>query len=184
MAGWQWPRWPPRSLGIVLAAPIAWFNLRGIWPGHPIRTRGGTGEPRRATVRHGFVVAQIALAFVLLTGTGLLGLSLQRAMDVSPGFRSDHVLTGQISLAGKRYPSARTGLAFTERLVGELGRQPGVLSVGIANNIPLSGTNGKSAATVVGHVLRPGNRPADTTPMALAATTSARWASHCGKDGF
>ncbi len=144
-------------LGVVLAAPIAWFSIR-LQPSGGLQSepRGGTAGRAAQTVRHSFVVAQIALGFILLTGTGLLGLSLKRAMAVSPGFRSDHVITGQISLVGNAYPSPEAGLAFTERLVGELVHQPGVLSVGVANNIPFSGANGKSAVTVVGHVLRPG----------------------------
>ncbi len=147
-------------LGVVLAAPIAWFSIR-LQPsgGLQSESRGGTAGRAAQTVRHSFVVAQIALGFVLLTGTGLLGLSLKRAMDVSPGFRSDHVITGQISMVGNAYPSPEAGLAFTERLVGELGHQPGVSSVGVANNIPFSGANGKSAVTVVGHVLRPAESP-------------------------
>lgn len=144
-------------LGAVLAAPIAWFGIR-LHPSEGLQSeaRGGTAGRAVQTLRHGFVVAQIALGFVLLTGTGLLGLSLKRTMDVSPGFRPDHIITGQISLVGSAYPSAAAGLAFTERLVNELGQRPGVLSAGAANNIPFSGANGLSAATVVGHVLRPG----------------------------
>jgi hypothetical protein len=44
-------------------------------------------------------------------------------------------------------------------LVSELSRQPGVLSVGVANNVPFSGNSGKSAATVKGYVIRPGESP-------------------------
>lgn len=144
-------------LGVVLAAPIAWFSTR-LHPsgGLQSETRGGTVGRAAQTLRHTFVVAQIALAFVLLTGTGLLGLSLKRAMDVSPGFRPDHVITGQISIVGDAYRAVQAGLAFTERLESELGHEPGVASVGIATNIPFSGASGLSAATVVGHVLRPG----------------------------
>ena len=147
-------------LGVLLAAPMAWFRIR-LQPSGGLHSepRGGTAGRAAQTVRHSFVVAQIALGFVLLTGTGLLGLSLDRAMAVSPGFRSDHIITGQISLAGKQYPSPEAGLAFIEKLVGELGHQPGVLSVGLANNIPFSGANGKSAVAVAGHVLRPGESP-------------------------
>jgi predicted permease len=147
-------------LGVVLAAPIAWFSIR-LQPSDGLQSeaRGGTAGRAAQTVRHSFVVAQIALAFVLLTGTGLLGLSLKHAMDVSPGFRSDHVITGQISLVGSAYRSPEAGLAFTERLVGELGHQPGIVSVGVVNNIPFSGANGKSAATALGYVLRHGQSP-------------------------
>jgi putative ABC transport system permease protein len=70
------------------------------YPGNALQSEGRSGTSSLATqrLRHGFIVAQIALAFVLLTGAGLLGLSLKRATKVSPGFRSDHVLTGLISL--------------------------------------------------------------------------------------
>jgi predicted permease len=144
-------------LGVFLAVPIAWFQLRHDPSGGlQSETRGGTAGRAVQTLRHSFVVAQIALGFVLLAQTGLLGLSFKRAMDVSPGFRADHVVTGQVSLVGSAYPSAQAGLAFGERLVAELGREPGVSAAGVATNIPFSGANGLSAATVVGHVVRPG----------------------------
>jgi putative ABC transport system permease protein len=147
-------------LGILLAAPIAWFNLR-LRPNDALQSeaRGGTAGRAAQILRHSFVIAQIALAFVLLDGAGMLGLSLKRAMAVSPGFRPDHVITGQISLVGSKYPAPSAGLAFTKRLEDELDRQPGVSSVGVATNIPFSGKNGKSASTVEGYVLRPGESP-------------------------
>jgi len=95
------------------------------------------------------------LAFTLLAGAGLLGLSLQRAMAVSPGFQSDHILTGHILLPWATYPDAAR-LTFVESLMDEIGHLPGVLSAGVVNNVPFSGNIGKSAATVAGHVRRPG----------------------------
>jgi predicted permease len=144
-------------LGLLLAAPITWFNLRG-YPGNALQSEGRSETSSLATqrLRHSFIVAQIALAFVLLAGAGLLGLSLKRAMQVSPGFRSDHILTGQISLTGKAYPSAEAGLAFIERLTRKLGQQPAVTAAGAVNNIPFSGVTGKSAATIKGRTVRPG----------------------------
>ena len=119
-------------------------------------TRGGTSSRAAQRLRHGFIVAQIALALVLLSGAGLLGLSLEQAMAVSPGFRPDHVLTGQISVPWNKYPNWPARLAFNERLLKDLSRQPGVSAAGVVNNVPLSGNSGKSAATVKGHVRRPG----------------------------
>ncbi len=147
-------------LGIILAAPIAWFNLRP-HPGKALQTESRTGTTGRAAqaLRHSFIVAQIAMAFVLLAAAGLLGLSLKRAMNVSPGFQPEHAIAGQISLVGNRYPSPSAGLAFADRLMSQLDEQPGVSAVGIANNIPFSGKNGKSAAFAEGHVLRPGESP-------------------------
>jgi predicted permease len=144
-------------LGLLLGAPIAWFNLRR-YPGNALQSEGRSGTSSHATqrLRHSFIVAQIALAFVLLAGAGLLGLSLKRAMEVSPGFRSDHILTGQISLPWKAYPSAEASLEFLERLTGKLGEQPVVTLAGVVNNIPFSGITGKDAAKVKGRVPRAG----------------------------
>ena len=144
-------------LGMVLAIPIAWFHLRPHL-GNALRSeaRGGTGNRAAETLRHGFIVAQITLAFVLLTGAGLLGLSLKRTMAVSPGFQPDRVLTGQISLPGKNYRDEASRLAFVERLVAEIDRSPGMLAAGIVTNVPFSGHSGKSAASVKGYVPRPG----------------------------
>jgi predicted permease len=145
------------AMGLALAVPIAWFHLRGHLTGAiQSETRGGTTSRAAQSLRHGFIVAQIALATVLLSGAGLLGLSLERAMAVSPGFRPDHVLTAQISVPWNKYSSWPARLAFNDRLLQDITRQPGVSAAGVVNNVPLSGNSGKSAATVKGHVRRPG----------------------------
>ena len=143
-------------MGIVFAVPVAWFNLRRhLGNALQSESRGGTSGRVTQFLRHGFIVSQIALAFTLLAGAGLLGLSLQRAMGVSPGFQSDHILAGQILLPWADY-SEGARLAFIEKLMDNVGHLPGVLSAGVVNNVPFSGHSGKSAATVAGHVLRPG----------------------------
>ena len=148
------------AIGLVLAVPIAWFNLRGHLNGAiQSETRGGTSSRSAQSLRHGFIVAQIALTTVLLSGAGLLGLSLERAMAVSPGFQPDHVLSGQISVPWNTYPDGPARLAFNEKLMKDLASQPGVLAAGVVTNVPLSGNSGKSSATVAGHSLRPGESP-------------------------
>lgn len=143
--------------GITLAVPITWFNLRRS-TALSLQAEGRASTAGRAaqTLRHGFVVAQIAVAFVLLSGTGLLGLSLKHALAASPGFRSERVLTGQITLPWSRYstPAMRTG--FTRQLLDGLSSHPGVVLAAAASNVPFSGNNGKSAATPMGFVLRSG----------------------------
>ena len=147
-------------VGVTLAAPIAWFNLR-VHLAYALQseTRGGTASRAAQRVRHSFIVAQIALSFVLLAGAGLLGLSLKHAMEVSPGFRADHILTGQISLPRKGYANGAATLAFAGRLLQEIRNQPGVVAAGVVNNVPFSGNSGKSAAKVKAHVPRPGESP-------------------------
>jgi predicted permease len=145
------------AIGIVIAVPLAWFTLYG----HSARTlrsevRSGTTSRAAQRLRLGFIVAQIALAFVLLAAAGQLVLSLQRAMAVSPGFRSEHILTGRISLPSKNYPDLPSNQAFIERLLAEIRRQPDVSGVGVVNNVPFSGSSGKDACVVKGHVRQPG----------------------------
>ena len=143
-------------MGVVFAVPVAWFNLRRhLGDALQSQSRGGTSGRATQFLRHGFIVSQIALAFTLLAGAGLLALSLQRAMAVSPGFQSDHILTGQILLPWADY-SEGARLGFIEKLMDNVGHLPGVSSAGVVNNVPFSGHSGKSAATVAGHVLRPG----------------------------
>jgi predicted permease len=147
-------------LGIALTVPIVWFRLRGqLTPAIQSETRGGTANRGAQRLRNGFVVAQIALALVLLAGAGLLGLSLEKAMSISPGFRPEHVLSGQLSVSWSEYATWADRLTLNERLRKEIAAQPGVGAVGFVNNIPLSGNSGKSAATVVGHERRAGESP-------------------------
>lgn len=145
------------ALGLALAVPVVWFELRpGL--GGVLHSSARGGHENRATrrLRHGLVVAQIALAFVLLAGAGLLGLSLHRVMAVSPGFRSDHVLSGAITLPARTYDDRLRLIAFTDRLTEEVARRPGVAAVGIVTKLPLAGNNVKSAITVKGYMARPG----------------------------
>ncbi len=146
--------------GMVLGAPIAWFNLKGhLASALQSETRGGTSGRAAQCLRHSFIVAQVGLAMVLLAGAGLLGRSLERVMALSPGFRPDHVLSGQISLPSKNYPTSQSRLSFNERLMREIDRQPGVSAAGMVTNVPFSGRSGKSAAVVKGYVPQPGESP-------------------------
>jgi len=143
-------------MGIVFAVPVAWFHLRRhLGNALQSQSRGGTSGRGAQILRHSFLVSQIALAFILLAGAGLLGLSLQRVMAVSPGFHPDHVLTGQILLPWADY-SVAGRLKFMESLMDKLDHLPGVSSAGVVNNVPFSGNSGKSAATVAGYVRGPG----------------------------
>ena len=77
-------------------------------------------------------------------------------MSVNPGFRPARILTGQIDMPRASYKTEASRLAFTEKLMTGLNRQPGVIATGVVTNVPFSGHAGKSSATVKGHVLRPG----------------------------
>ncbi len=141
-------------LGIVIAVPIAWFNLSSHLA-NALQSESRTGTISRAAqrLRHGFIVAQIALAFVLLAGAALLGLSLKKVMAVSPGFRADHVLTGECTIS---WQLDRDSVGIVDRLLESIRQQPGIAAVGTITNIPLSGDNGKTAVTPKDYVPPPG----------------------------
>ena len=141
-------------LGIAIAAPIAWFNLRSHLA-NALQSESRAGTMSRATrrLRQGFIIAQIALAFVLLASAALLGLSLKKVMAVPSGFRAEHVLTGECTLS---WPIIRNSVGITDRLLESIRQQPGVVAAGTITNIPLSGDSGKGAYTPKGYVPPPG----------------------------
>ena len=144
-------------LGILLSVPIAWFSLRAqrTRSAHA-ESRGGTSSRAAQRLRHAFIVVQMALSLVLLTGAGLLVQSLERALATPTGFRQDHVLTGEISAPWSKYHDWPARLNLNENLLRRISTEPGVLAVGLVNNVPLSGNSGKSAAAIKGRVRRPG----------------------------
>jgi predicted permease len=141
-------------LGVVIAVPIAWFNL-GSHLTTALQSESRTGTVSRAAqrLRHGFIVAQIALAFVLLAGAALLGLSLKKVMAVPPGFHAAHVLAGECTLT---WELQRERVGIVNRLLEAIRQQPGIAAVGTITNIPLSGDRGKTAVTPKGYVPPPG----------------------------
>ena len=146
-------------LWLALAVPVIFAHLRHSADALRSETRSATASRGIQFLRHSSVVVQFALAFVLLTGSGLLALSLKQTLAVSPGFEVTHALTGQVSLIGYKYPDPQSGLAFGNRLTTMLEMQPGVAAAGFVTNVPLSGNSGKSAATVIGHVSQPSEAP-------------------------
>lgn len=144
-------------VGLLVALPAALHHLRAsISTTLRSESRSGTPSVAMNRFRDAFIVAQVALAFVLVAGSLLLGVSLRRAMTVRPGFRPDHTMTAQFDPPWQRFPDASSMTAFADRVVQSLRAQPGVQAAAIASNIPLSGDVIKSAVNVRGYVARPG----------------------------
>ena len=102
----------------------------------------------RRTVRNSFVVAEAAIALVLLAGAGLLIRSFTRIMSVDPGFRPDKVLTMQVSLPRFNYPTPAKQLAFFESAIEKIKTLPGVESVGATSYLPLAGPGSATTFTL------------------------------------
>jgi len=144
-------------LGAVISAPIAWFSLNK-HPANALQSESRSGTTTRSAqrLRHIFIVAQVTLAFVLLAGAGLLGLSLKHVMAVPPGFRADHILTGQFSLPWSGYHTGDSFYHFMDPLLAAGSRLPGVVALGGISGVPLTGEYGTSVLTVAGYNPAPG----------------------------
>jgi predicted permease len=109
-------------------------------------SRGHTAGRERQRARKALIVTQIALALVLLTGSGLMLRSFQRLRAVDPGFDADGVLTVGVSLGENR--SKPEAAALTRQMLDQVRQLPGVSAAGATNSLPLdpSGINGGSFA--------------------------------------
>jgi putative ABC transport system permease protein len=115
---------------------------------------------RASRTRRSLVVAEIALAVMLLAGSALLIRSLVRLLDVDPGFRSSGVLTARVSLSGDRYDAGAAQAQFFERLNERLAALPGVTAVGAVNFLPVTGVGAGTSFTVAGRPApAPGQEP-------------------------
>ncbi len=102
--------------------------------GAALPSRGGHGRMRQV-----LVVAQLALALVLLVDAGLLLRSLYHLQTVDSGFAAEGRLALELALPRSRYPEARQQAAFFERLLGRVVTLPGVGEAGLVTQLPLSG---------------------------------------------
>jgi predicted permease len=101
-------------------------------------TRAGAVSRRQRRWQHGFVVAQTALAFVLLVGAGLLLRGFLRFSAVSPGFEIRNLAAlNLVGVGGSRYPSAALQQEFFERLRERLTAMPGVIEATLASDLPM-----------------------------------------------
>ena len=139
-------------MGSLVGLAIGWLNVRGqLADTLQSESRTGTSGCAGQRLRESFIVAQISLAFILLAGAGMLGLSLKRTMAVSPGFQPDHVLTGHMYLPWKKYRDASSFMAFGEQLMEELGHQPGVSVTGLTTAMPFGKSGDNTVITVPGY---------------------------------
>ncbi len=124
------------------------------------RDSGGGGSQR---VRGVFVVAEVALALVLLIGCGLMIKSLWRLQAVSPGFDTSKLLTARLLLpptAGSRYASDSQRTQFFKQLVERLQSLPGVRDATAIDALPFGGPGSATGFTITGEPEpAPGEKP-------------------------
>ncbi len=104
-----------------------------------LKDQGKSTEGRsRYGLRNLLVTAELALAFVLVVGAGLLGRSFLHLMNVNPGFDPHNVLTLRTYVYGARYQKPEVELGYYNQVMQRLRATPGVESVAITSNPPLT----------------------------------------------
>jgi putative ABC transport system permease protein len=93
----------------------------------------------RSQTRSTLVIAEVALAAVLLVGAGLLFQSVTRLLTVPPGFDASHVITMQVVATRHSFQSDTARLQFYQRALKAVQGVPGVMSAGWTSQVPLSG---------------------------------------------
>jgi putative ABC transport system permease protein len=147
------------AFGLVPAFEASRFDIN-----EPLKEsgKGVIGGTRAHRVRSLFVVAQVALALVLLIGAGLLMKSLNRLQSVEPGFDSDNLLTMRVNLPGRKYDTDPKLLNFFKQASEGIRAIPGVESVGAINTIPFSGPHSGTRIQIEGQPKRPAGQDLST----------------------
>lgn len=107
----------------------------------------GLGRIRRPGAQQLLVVAEVATALVLLTGTALMLRSLRAQLDVRPGFVATGVTMGRLSLPRERYDAEGRG-RFAAALVERLREVPGVSTASVSSDIPMDGGTSAGDLTI------------------------------------
>ena len=90
-------------------------------------------------VRHGFVAVQVAAAFILLAGAGLLLRSFQRVIDVDTGYDTEGIVAAYLPLPMERNPETTALTQYVQQILDEVRTVPGVQQAAVASAIPLRG---------------------------------------------
>ena len=96
------------------------------------------------------VVAELALAMVLLVGAGLLGRSLYEVLHVDPGLRPDQLVVLEVAAPKASYGKPEQALQLTREVVTRVGGLPGVSSVGFTSSLPIEGWGNTTWFRVLG----------------------------------
>ena len=100
--------------------------------------RGGTAGRRRRRLRSAFVIAEVAVALGLLSGSGFLMEAFDSITNDDPGFETDGVLAFQLSVPEDRYADDASVVAYERELVRVLEELPGVEGVAVMSSLPRS----------------------------------------------
>lgn len=135
----------------VLFGLVPVFQQRSNGPAAALRESGrSSGSTASRRLRGGLVVAEVALAVVLLTGAGLLLRSFASLAAVNAGFDGRNVMTMFTLLPPTRYTSDTALVQYEQRVLAALNELPGVTSAAMVNTLPLSNLGNTTSIDIVG----------------------------------
>ncbi len=145
-----------QTLGFTFLLALATGVIFGLVPAfQTVRTdlhdtlKEGGRSPSTGSAHHGMraalVVAEVALALLLLVGAGLCIKGFDRALQLDPGFDPNNVLAAGLRIGASGYDQ-QTGLIFYRKLHQRLTELPGVVDAGLASWLPLGFEGGPGAA--------------------------------------
>jgi putative ABC transport system permease protein len=162
-----------RALGFTLLVSLLGGVLSGLAPAlqfsrpdlnASLKEGGQLGLWRRQRTRQVLLVAEVALAVVLLIGAGLLIRSFANLLNVEPGFRAENLLTCRITLPYPRYESDARREQFQRQLLERVAALPGVERVGATSHLPLTDY---TSGVWLQREGRPGDRSQGRPPTSL-----------------
>jgi predicted permease len=121
--------------------------------------RGATAGRTRQRARNALVVAQVALALVLLVGAGLMVRTFWHLRSINPGFEPGSSLAFQVGLPEGLYPDREGAFRFQQRIIERLSMLPGVATAGATTCLPLAGCDGRTPVYPEGLAFDPNETP-------------------------
>lgn len=146
------------AAGVLFSVAPAWQMSR--LNAYDLLKEGGrsnTAGRLRQHLRSSLVVAEVALALVLLVGAGLFLRSLAAIENVSPGFQPAGVIAATVSLPPTRYDDNAKKIAFYRAVLSNLAGTPGVTAVAAGIPLPFSGSAGSASFQIDGRPTLPGD---------------------------
>ena len=144
-------------VGIVVGlAPVVRLTALNLAQAFREEGRSGTSGRGARAARRLLVASQVAFAFMLLAGAGLLLTSFERVLAVAPGFAPSNVLTARVAPPSSRYRDDAAIRTFADRFATAVRSIPGVEHAGLSSSIPFGGDFSDSVIIAEGYRMAPG----------------------------
>ncbi len=153
-------------LALIPAFQVSKPNLNEVLNEESGRASGGL---RSVRIFNMLVIGEVALAFVLLIGAGLLIKSFRQLSQIDAGFNRQDLLTMQLTLPSLAYPEESKVSAFYKQLLDQLKTVPGVQSIGAIDALPLSGRKTDTQFVIEGHMPGPGDHLPDEEVRSISS---------------